>query len=110
MPKPTIEKWESVEKRFQEQWQFPNCIGCIDGKHVVIQAPNKGGSVFNYKGTFSIILLGLVDSNYKFIAVNIDAYGSNSDGGVFKNSVLRKRLENNSLNIPCLAQISVCLA
>ncbi|XP_068083809.1 uncharacterized protein [Anabrus simplex] len=101
MPKPTEEKWKSIEKGFQERWQFPNCIGSIDGKHVIIQAPNKSGSLFyNYKGTFSIVLLALVDSNYKFIAVDIGAFGSNSDGGIFQNSNLGKALETKNLNIP----------
>lgn len=25
---------------FQKRWQFPNCLGATDGKHVVLQAPN----------------------------------------------------------------------
>ena len=28
------EKWLSVAKEFEEKWQFPNCVGAIDGKHV----------------------------------------------------------------------------
>ena len=28
------EKWLSVGKKSEEKWQFPNCVGAIDGKHV----------------------------------------------------------------------------
>lgn len=31
------ESWKSVAKEFQRLWDFPNCIGAIDGKHVQIQ-------------------------------------------------------------------------
>lgn len=73
----------------------------MDGKHVVLQAPfNSGSEYFNYKGNFSIVLFALVDSNYNFIYVNAGCQGRISDGGVFKNCELYKKMENNSLNIP----------
>lgn len=33
----TKEKWIDISKEFDEKWDFPHCIGAIDGKHVVIQ-------------------------------------------------------------------------
>ena len=29
------EEWLSVSKDCEELWNFPNCVGAIDGKHVV---------------------------------------------------------------------------
>lgn len=34
---PDMEKWYQIAEGFEQFWQIPNCIGCIDGKHVVIQ-------------------------------------------------------------------------
>lgn len=55
---------------------------------------------FNYKKEFSIVLLALVDADYKFITVDVGAYGRNSDGGIFRSSSLGQALANGTLNIP----------
>ncbi|KAE8287512.1 hypothetical protein D5F01_LYC13557 [Larimichthys crocea] len=67
LPRPTQDTWEEVADGFWKKWNFPNCLGAIDGKHVTIQAPPLTGSqYFNYRKTFSIVLLALVDSNYRW--------------------------------------------
>lgn len=33
----TEDRWKKIAKEFEEKWNFPNCIGAIDGKHVIIQ-------------------------------------------------------------------------
>ena len=71
------------------------------GKHIVIKQPKNSGSYyFNYKGTFSVVLLALVDANYKFIYVDVGCNGRISDGGVYRNSSLSKAIENCLLGIP----------
>lgn len=73
----------------------------MDGKHVQLQAPwNSGTEYYNYKGFFSIVLFALVDANYNFLYVDVGCPGRFSDGGVFKNTQLYKKLENKELNIP----------
>ena len=54
----TTEEWREVARQFEDVWNFPNCVGAIDGKHVRIQCPSGTGSMyFNYKKYFSIILM-----------------------------------------------------
>lgn len=98
MSLPTQEKWKEIEKEFWEMWNFPNCLGTLDGKHVIIQAPcNSGSEYFNYKKSFSIILMTF--ANYKFIMVDVDAYGKNS-GDILAHSEMGKRFEEKTLNVP----------
>lgn len=100
-PDPIKEMWKYIANNFYTLWNFPNCIGAIDGQHIEIQAPPNSGSLyFNYKKTFSIVLLALVDADYNFIAVDVGAYGKNSDGGIFANSNLGKALQQGTLSLP----------
>lgn len=73
----------------------------MDGKHIVIKQPKNSGSYFfNYKGTFSIVLLALVDADYKFLYVDVGCNGRISDGGVFRNATLSRAMEENLLEVP----------
>lgn len=94
-------EWQSIEDGFRETWQFPNCVGAIDGKHVLITSPPKSGSAYyNYKRSFSIVLLALVDADYKFTYVDVGNYGRIGDAGVFKNSTLCTAMEKGLLHLP----------
>ena len=54
----------------------------------------------HYKGYFSLVLLALVDAEYKFLWVNVGASGSSSDALIFNCSKLRRRIENGTLVLP----------
>lgn len=100
VPKTDYE-WCDIASEFDRNWNFKNCLGALDGKHVMQAPPNTGSQFYNYKGTFSIVLLALVDARYRFTYVDIGCQGRISDGGVFAHSTLYKILtEENTLNIP----------
>lgn len=60
----------------------------------------SGSLFYNYKNYFSIVLLAIVDVNYKFIYIDVGAFGKESDSTIFEKSNFFKKLENNELNIP----------
>ncbi|XP_034945920.1 protein ANTAGONIST OF LIKE HETEROCHROMATIN PROTEIN 1-like [Chelonus insularis] len=105
MPKyikaPDSDQWKAISDGFYQKWNMPNCIGAIDGKRIEIIAPPKSGTMcYNYKKTFSTVLLAVCDHKYKFTFVDIGAYGSESDGGIFARSSFGKALEEDKLNLP----------
>lgn len=101
MPEPTEEDFKNIADNFWNKWQFPNCIGCIDGKHIRIRKPAKSGSMYyNYKHFCSIGLLAVTDANYKFIMVNVGSYGKESDAGVFEHCPFRHALESGQIPLP----------
>lgn len=81
---PTVEDFLNMEKRYAGKYDFPYCIGVLDGEYVRIVSPPKSGSQYiNYKNYFSIVLLAICDSKIRFTMVDIGALGSLSDGAVF---------------------------
>jgi len=95
------EEWKIISEDFGSKWNFHHCLGAIDGKHIEIIKPQKSGSYFfNYKHTFSIVLVAIANANYEFIMVDIGANGRVSDGGVFSNTVFYKNFLEKKLNIP----------
>lgn len=95
------ESWRTIADNFWQKWQFPHCLGAIDGKHVVVTKPWNSGSLFyNYKGTCSIVLLALVDANYRFLLIDVGSFGRNSDSGIFSRCRLGRKIKNNGLSFP----------
>lgn len=107
---PSREDLIQIARDFWEKWNFPNCVGSIDGKHIRIFCPGKSGSLFfNYKDFFSIVLLAIVDANCKFIYVDIGSYGKEGDSGIFSRSSLYKLIKQGNYfppneNLPTSSQ------
>ncbi|XP_046342433.2 protein ALP1-like [Haliotis rufescens] len=99
----TTEEWIANAEQFDKRWQFPHCCGALDGKHVAATCPWNTGSVYrNYKGFFSIVLMVLVDADYKFLWIDVGSDGSSNDDSIYNGSELKEGLEspNNIFNLP----------
>lgn len=55
---------------------------------------------FNYKKCFSLVLVAICDSNYIFVAVDIEAYGRTADSRVFTASEMGRRLLEGHFHLP----------
>ncbi|XP_064474037.1 uncharacterized protein LOC135388411 [Ornithodoros turicata] len=103
----STEEREGLASTFEQRWNFPDCIGAIDGKHVTIECLRKTGrSNFNCKRTFSKVLMAIADAEYKFLYVSMGSPRSESDGGIFAKSDIIRRLETSTLGLPSVAPLS----
>ena len=95
------EDWKKIEERFRNRWNVPHAVGALDGKHIAIKKPKKSDSeYFNYKGYFFVVLLALVNADYKFMWVNVGANGSSCDAQIFNHIKFKRRIENGTLGLP----------
>lgn len=101
IPTPTKELWESIASDFEANANFPHCIGAVDGKHIRLTCPFSSGSMyFNYKEYYSVVLMAVADSRYRFVFVDIGSYGKDCDASIFKKSSLWQSIERNTQQLP----------
>uniref|UniRef100_A0A8C4QKB3 Zgc:194221 n=1 Tax=Eptatretus burgeri TaxID=7764 RepID=A0A8C4QKB3_EPTBU len=101
LPEPTPEKWKSISECFLEKLRFPNCVGAIGAKHVIFQAPPRPINVLSKcKKSFYIMLMAVVDPEYKFVVVDVGSAELRSDKTTLQNCGLYKSLEQEHLSFP----------
>ena len=97
----TTREWLAISRKFGERWNYPNCIGAVDGKHIVMQPPPSAGSKFyNYKHTHSIVLMPVAGPDYECIYADIGTNGRVSDGGVWNKCSLSNKIDTGELSLP----------
>ncbi|XP_046975340.1 protein ANTAGONIST OF LIKE HETEROCHROMATIN PROTEIN 1-like [Vanessa cardui] len=95
------QEWKTIANDFEDMWQFPNCLGAVDGKHVRIFPPPGSGSYYwNYKKFHSIVLMACANAKYEFIWCEVGTNGRISDGGAIKNTEFYQKLCAHELLIP----------
>ena len=62
MPSPTMNTWIASEVGFRKKWDFPNCVAAVKMEN----PPNCGSLLRNYQNGFSLVLMALVDSSYRY--------------------------------------------
>ena len=89
-----------MEEKFRTRWNVSHAVGAIDGKYIAMKKPKKAGSdYYNYKGFFSLVLLALVDAEYRFLWIDCGSSGLYSDAQIFNRSLLRDKIVDVSLGI-----------
>ena len=79
----------------------PHAVGALDGKHIATKKPKKTGSdYYNYKGFFPLVLLALVDAEYRFLWIDCGSSGSCSDAQIINRSDLREKNQDGSSDLP----------
>ena len=101
VPPLETEGWKAVAHTFSQRWNFHHVLGAIDGKHIRIRCPKKSGSTYyNYHGFFSIVLMAVVDGDYKFIWIDVGTNGACSDAQIWNSCELKDLILDDRLGIP----------
>ena len=100
IPVPTREDWIRIRHEFNKRWQFLNCLSALDGKHIITSPANTGSLYHNYRETFSINLMALVNANYQSPYLDVGNYGSNADGTFYFKSTFGQLYLSHELDIP----------
>ena len=94
----TPDEWKELEREFRIRWNVPHALGALDGKHVALKIPKNSGALYhNYKGFFSVVMLALVDGQYKFRWVNASIAGSCSDAQIFNACQLKRKIDDGRM-------------
>ncbi|XP_068212666.1 putative nuclease HARBI1 [Palaemon carinicauda] len=97
----TEEEWKEAAARFSSRWNYHNCVGAVDDKHIAKKKlPNADFCYYNHKGFHSIVLMAAGDATYKLLYVDAGAEGGASDGGTWSNCSLHDAVEENRAGIP----------
>ena len=91
----------------EDLWQFPCCWAAIDGCHIAIKCPPGGlescKEFHNFKNLYSIVLMAMVDSKYRFVWGSC-CFPRNSHDAIILNSTnLWDALQNELL--PNIAKV-----
>lgn len=92
----TGDEWLSIERDYRSK--FPHCVGSLDAKRIVIGTPHTENQ--DRKKPSSIVLMALIDSNYRFIFAEVGFHVKQNDGDFFNNSLLWQKISNNDINFP----------
>ena len=102
----TPAEWAPIADQFERRWNVPHACGALDGKHVACRKPVNSGSIYhNYKGFYSIVLMGLVDADYKFLWIDVGGHGHMSDAQIYNESELKECLHDGSIGLPAPAPL-----
>ena len=123
----TTAEWRTVSAAFHRQWNFPHCLGAIDGKHILLTKPWHVSSQYH---NYMVITRDGVRSAHgslwcqlqikflyyichhfgtamwqliwhcRFTYIDVGSEGRCSDGGVFSNTSLLKLVEVSSFYLP----------
>uniref|UniRef100_A0A182PVT2 DDE Tnp4 domain-containing protein n=1 Tax=Anopheles epiroticus TaxID=199890 RepID=A0A182PVT2_9DIPT len=67
LPVPTTESLLELVQEFEMKWNFPNCIGAIDGKHWILEIMDDGATVVYLLALLHLGTLKITRLMYPFL-------------------------------------------
>ncbi|XP_071160779.1 putative nuclease HARBI1 [Mytilus edulis] len=89
---------QALKQGFYDISNFPNVIGAVDGTHVRIKSPAVDEHLYvNRKNYHSLNVMGVCDSNLKFLNIVAKWPGSTHDSFALRNSRLCEMFEDGDI-------------
>ena len=98
-----FEKFRDIINDFEKLWQSSYGFGAIYGCHIPIKCPpplpprgQESAKVYcNFKNFYTIVLMAIADSKYRFIWANCGIPGNSHDSAIFQPSELYRQITEN---------------
>ncbi len=91
----------------EEHWKLPCCFGAIDGCRIPKKCPPGGQESqkehHSFKGFYSIVLMAIIDANFRFIWASCGFTGNNHDSTIFQATNLYQNITSDNM-IPKIAK------
>ena len=91
----------SSMKDMEAHWQFGFSFSAVDGSHIPIRCPSGGAlamkQYYNFKNFYSVVLLALVDANYRFIWASCGAPGNTHDSTYLQSTDIWTNICNGTI-------------
>ena len=95
----TEQEFKQKMKEMNDKWQFPFCWAAIDGCHIPIKCPSGGAAsckeYHNFKNFYSVVLMAMVESRYRFIWGSCGFPGNSHDAIIFQSTALWENLKGD---------------
>ena len=92
---------------WKNSWQFPFAWGAIDGCHIPVKCPPSGlqacKKYHNFKNFYSIVLMAIVDSNYRSLWGSCGFPGNSHDSVIFQSTDFWTKIKEKDF-IPNIGQ------
>ena len=94
----TVDQMLTAISQMEDKWQFLSAFGGVDGWYILIKCPRGGNEArneyYNFKYFYSIVLIGIVGADYKFLLTSVGLLTSN-DACTFQVSRLYQNIVRN---------------
>ena len=95
----TEQEFKQKMKEMNDKWQFPFYWAAIDGCHIPIKCPPGGAAscreYHNFKNVYSVVLMAMIDSRYRFIWGSCGFPGNSHDAIIFQSTALWEKLKGD---------------